>query len=231
MKHGKPDIYKFTVITLIVLAAGFADYMQSSLFPTPYNRIISALIIVFALATFLLLSHLWFYKPYLCMLDKINKYYTDILNESTITDESNANFSIDERINDLEALISHYKSTQKQQSDLVCKLTATNKVLDQNGKFANAIVQITNEILRSGDIHSILQLILNKAVEIIPNAQKGSILLYNNGFLEYKAMCGYDLDALKDFKFNIEEIFQYDAKDLYEPIIIHNVEELTVFNY
>ncbi|HYE09770.1 MAG TPA: sensor domain-containing diguanylate cyclase, partial [Patescibacteria group bacterium] len=99
-----------------------------------------------------------------------------------------------------------------------------NKVLDQNSKFANAIVQITSEILHSRDIHSILQLILNKAIEIIPNAQKGSILLYNNDFLEFKAMYGYDMEALKDFKFSFNEIYQHDAEDIYEPIIITDVE-------
>jgi diguanylate cyclase (GGDEF)-like protein len=166
--------------------------------------------------------------PYTRLSSKLDEYSKEMLDEIAMTKGSNDNLSIPTQVNNIEDLINLYKFSQKQQTELVCQLTNTNKVLDQNSKFANAIVQITSEILRSGDINSILQLILNKAIEIIPNAQKGSILLLNNDFLEYKAMYGYDMEALKDFKFNINEIFQNNAEDLYEPIIIPNVEQFNI---
>lgn len=228
MKQEKKSFIKHTIIAFLLLLIGSIDFLSRRLFTSNYHPLISLLIIVVAIIAFINISHRWYYMPYIHVLSKIDEHYKDMLDDIAISKDSKNNLSIHTRVNDLEELINLYKSAQKQQTELVCQLTNTNKVLDQNSKFANAIVQITSEILRSGDIHSILQLILNKAIEIIPNAQKGSILLWNNDFLEYKAMYGYDMEALKDFKFNFNEIFQYNAKDLYEPIIIPNVEEFNM---
>ena len=228
MKQGKTHIIKHTIMAFLLLLIASIDFLTRSLLTSIYHPFISLFIIIVAIIAFISVSHRWYHMPYIHVLNTIDRYYKDMLNDIAIAKDSNSNLPFHTRVNDLEDLINLYKSAQKQQTELVCQLTNTNKVLDQNSKFANAIVQITSEILRSGDIHSILQLILNKAIEIIPNAQKGSILLWNNDFLEYKAMYGYDMEALKDFKFNLNEIFQYNAKDLYEPIIIPNVAEFNM---
>lgn len=224
MMQGKRHI----ILAFLLLIIGLTDFLNRILLASNYRPSISLLIITIAVIAFISFSHKWYYVPYLFMFRKVNEHYKDMLDDIAITSDYTGIISTPASVNELEYLINLFKSTQKQQTELVSHLTNTNKVLDQNSKFANAIVQITSEILRSGDIHSILQLILNKAVEIIPNAQKGSILLWNNGFLEYKAMYGYDIEALKDFKFSFNEIFQYNAEDLYEPIIIANVEEFNM---
>lgn len=211
-------------MALLLLLIGSVDILNRSLFTFNYHPFISLLIITLVIIVFINISHRWYHMPFTSLSSKLDEYSKEMLDEIAMAKGSNNNLSIPTQVNSLEELINLYKFSQKQQTELVCQLTNTNKVLDQNSKFANAIVQITSEILRSGDINSILQLILNKAIEIIPNAQKGSILLLNNDFLEYKAMYGYDMEALKDFKFNINEIFQHNAEDLYEPIIIPDVE-------
>lgn len=222
MYERKNGIIKHMALALILLLISSNDYIYRSLLTFVYQPSISLLISVLLISIFIVLIHKWYQLPYLHVVRKIDKYYKDMLKDtSNIKDHLLA----DTKINSLEDLLDLYKSAQRQQTELVCQLTNTNKVLDQNNRFANAIVQITSEILKSGDIHSILQLILNKAIEIIPNAQKGSILLYNKDLLEYKAMYGYDIEALKDFKFSVSEIYQYNAHNLYDPIIIPDVEK------
>ena len=228
VKQGKTSIKKHIIITFLLLLISSIDFLYRSIFASNYHPFISLIIAAVGIIAFVAILHRWYHMPYVHVFSKINEHYKDMLDEIVAAKDSNNNSPINTRLNHLEDLINFYKSTQKQQTELVSKLTNTNKVLDQNSKFANAIVQITSEILRSGDIHSILQLILNKAIEIIPNAQKGSILLWNKDYLEYKAMYGYDMEALKNFKFSFNEIFQYDAEDLYEPIIIPNVEEFNM---
>jgi len=113
---------------------------------------------------------------------------------------------------------------RKKDQILLKKLKNSNILLERSNKITNAIMQITSEILSSGEIDEVLQTILDKAIEIIPNAQKGSILIYNGSSLEYRATLGYDFKVLKHIKLGIDEIFQYDSKNLYEPCIVHNLE-------
>lgn len=107
---------------------------------------------------------------------------------------------------------------------LLEKLRNNNILLERNSKITDAIMQITSEILSSGEINEVLQTILDKAIEIIPNAQKGSILIYNGSYLEYRATHGYDYEVLKHLRLNIEDVFQYDSRDFYEPCIVNNAE-------
>lgn len=225
MNQGKLKLYMHVLLAFCFVSVSFIDYFYRLLFNSAYSPFLSFLLILFALTVILTVVHIVLFKPYKNMLIEINKSYKDIMSELTITEEEKNCLITDQNFGNFQQLIELYKTSQKQQCELVCELTNTNKILDQNNKFANAIMQITSEILSSKDIHSVLQLILEKSIEIIPNAQKGSILLYNKDFLEYKAMYGYDLEALKDFKFTFDEIFQGSAKDIYEPIIIHDVEQ------
>lgn len=224
MKQGKHAFLRHVLLAFGLLFISFLDYIYRSLFSSSYNPLISLILILCVFSAFARISHMWFFKPYAKMLHKLDKYYKDMLGEAAASIDDDSALSLHNQVRNLEHLIDHFKFKQQQQSDLVCQLTSKNKMLDQNNKFANAIVQITSQILQSKDIHSILQLILDKAVDIIPNAQKGSILLVNENHLEYRAMYGYDMDALKDFKFELHEIFQNGAENLYEPIIINDVE-------
>ncbi|OGO76699.1 MAG: hypothetical protein A2Y23_10935 [Clostridiales bacterium GWB2_37_7] len=223
MKQVKSALIKHSMLALALLFISFIDYFYRNLFDSSYNPFVSLLLVILTLSATIYFSHKYYLRPYKILFSEVNNCYKEMINELAM-DEDN-NLPSQKQAHSLEEMLNLYKSAQKHQLEMVCQLKNTNKVLDQNNKFANAIVQITSEILRSGDIHGILQLILNKAIEIIPNAQKGSILLYNEDYLEYKAMYGYDMEALKDFKFNFNEIFQYHVEDIYEPMIITEIEK------
>lgn len=108
------------------------------------------------------------------------------------------------------------------QEGLLKKLENANILLERSNKITDSIMQITSEILSSGEINRVIQTILDKAIEIIPNAQKGSILVNNGSTFEFKASHGYDFEILKDLKLDLEELFQYNLQDFYEPCIMKN---------
>lgn len=229
MNRARLHMYRHAFLGLLLVSIGFVDLVYKLFFDQYYNSYISCAIVVAVLFALISFYHKWYLNPYTDMLNKLNELYNDALDESAAASSREnkiKNFTYDKvPYVILENLIEHYKQHHEEQAQIVDKLKINNTLLEQNNRFTNAIAQITSEILRSGDIHGILQLILDKAIEIIPNAQKGSILLYNNGYMEYKAMHGYNIEALRGFKFSIEEIFQYNSEDLYTPIIICNVEE------
>lgn len=230
MNRAKQHFLRHLLMALAIVSVGLVDLSYKLLFGQRYSPYISCIIEISILLALLSFYHIRYLRPYTNMLNNLNKYYEAIIDEAAASN-SKSNTKIMRATYDkvpyvvLEKLIQHYKTHHEEQSLLVDKLKINNMLLEQNNKFANAIVQITSEILRSGDIHGILQLILDKAIEIIPNAQKGSILLYNGDHLNYRAMHGYNIDALKDFKFTIQEIYQYGTDDIYAPIVIHDVEE------
>lgn len=127
----------------------------------------------------------------------------------------------------IDKIISYHLKQEKKQQALLEKLRNNNLLLQRNSRITDSIMDITSEILSSGEIDEVLQTILDKAIEIIPNAQKGSILIFNGSTLEFRAVCGYDFEVLKTLRLGLEEIFQYNSKDLYEPCIITNPE---IFN-
>ena len=123
---------------------------------------------------------------------------------------------------------STYKSKQK---ELINKLRSKNILLKRNNMITDSIMKITSEVLSSGEIDYILQTIMDKAIEIIPGAQRGSILIYNGSVLEFKASRGYDSSALENLKLSIEEVFQYNSEDFFEPCIISNPKKFNENNF
>lgn len=112
-----------------------------------------------------------------------------------------------------------------QQETLMEELKQNNLLLERNIRITDSIFQITSDILTSGEIDEILQNILEKAIEVIPNAQKGSILFYNGEKLEFRAVKGYDFEVLRKIQLSIDEIFLSHSDDFLEPCIINDVEE------
>ncbi len=107
-------------------------------------------------------------------------------------------------------------------------LEAQSRKIEQMKNITNSIMEINNEILASGEIDNLLQMILNKSIDIIPNAQVGSILFIENDKLIYKASKGYLFNELTDITYNIEDIYQcklYNSGDLYEPTIVNNLHK------
>jgi len=83
-----------------------------------------------------------------------------------------------------------------------------------NLKFKNIIYSLLVESSNIDNRDDFYNLILAKAIEAIPNADKGSILHKDeNSRMIFKAANGHDLDALKKVELYIEQTFLYTKTD------------------
>lgn len=124
----------------------------------------------------------------------------------------------------LQKAIQYKKEQEEKQQQLLEQLKSSNTMLERSSKITDSIIKITSEILSSGEIDETLQVILDKAIEIIPNAQKGSILIYDGEVLRFRAVKGYDYNVYKDVSLKINELLQFNSTDFYQPCIVSNPE-------
>ncbi|MGB9829452.1 MAG: GGDEF domain-containing protein [Thermotoga caldifontis] len=68
-------------------------------------------------------------------------------------------------------------------------------------KFSEAMLEITESFLKGEKADKLYQLILQKAIEVVPNAQAGSVEVKRNGKWIFVAAVGYDLEGLKQIEF------------------------------
>jgi len=79
------------------------------------------------------------------------------------------------------------------------------KMEEALNKSLEAITELTQGLLK-GILAPSYQFILEKAVEIIPGAQAGSVLIKNGDYYEFAACVGYDFAQLSKVKFKPEEL-------------------------
>ncbi len=104
------------------------------------------------------------------------------------------------------------------------KLYGEYQDLNQNYKIIQGMMDITPEMLKDDNLDNLLQVILTKAIDVIPKAQTGSILIKNNNQMVYRAAVGYDLDLLKEVNLQFEDMYQYKLGNLYEPTVIKDIK-------
>ncbi len=95
--------------------------------------------------------------------------------------------------------------------------------LSQNYKIIQGMLEITPELLKDDNLDNLLQLILEKAIEAIPKAQSGSILLRNNDQMIFRAAVGYNLELLKKVNLRFEDMYQYKLGNIFEPQVIKDI--------
>lgn len=91
-----------------------------------------------------------------------------------------------------------------------------------------SVNEISDSILTIENTQQLFQLILEKAVKCIDDAQMGSLLILNNcDELEFKAMVGYDFEKFKNVNILLEDCFlyKYNHGDTSKACIIRNIEE------
>lgn len=113
------------------------------------------------------------------------------------------------------------------------ELQEANKILEnqkskieQMNKITKSIMEINSEMISSGEIDRLLEMILDKALSIIPKSRCGSILLLENGRLRYRSVKGYLSDKVKNITYKLEDTCHYriyGAVNLYEPMIIQDL--------
>ncbi|WP_448375447.1 sensor domain-containing diguanylate cyclase [Fervidobacterium sp.] len=81
------------------------------------------------------------------------------------------------------------------------------KMEETANKALEAISEMTQGLLK-GILVPSYQFILEKAVEIIPGAQAGSVLIRNGDFYEFAATVGYDFSQISKVRFRPEELAQ-----------------------
>lgn len=117
------------------------------------------------------------------------------------------------------------------------ELQEANKVLkkqkckmEQMNNTTKAIMEINSHMLSSCEIDSLFEMILCKALDVIPSGTIGSILFMQNDKLVYKAAKGYFPDKIKKIGYKLKDLRQYkvhdmNIKELCNPIIISNLEK------
>ncbi len=96
--------------------------------------------------------------------------------------------------------------------------------IEQNFRITKSMMEITPEMLLDDDLDKLLNRILLKAIENIPRAQSGSILIKEGDEMIFRAANGYDLNLLKKIHLRFEDMFQYKIGNLYEPAVIQDIK-------
>lgn len=93
----------------------------------------------------------------------------------------------------------------------------------------DTLLKVNHLFLNLNDSKDYYAMILASAIDVIENASKGSILLYNADLdkFEFQTCVGYDFDELCKVKLSLEETFLFKNShgNYHEPIIIKNVRE------
>ncbi len=93
------------------------------------------------------------------------------------------------------------------------------------------LLDITHEMISINDTSALYDLFLKKSIELVPGAQKGSMLLLNDdNQLSFVAAKGFDLNRLRGVHLNAYDSFlSLNRKTLRtEPYIINNMHEKNV---
>ena len=89
-------------------------------------------------------------------------------------------------------------------------LMRVNRELARSNLLNKAMLEISNSIVRIQNLDELLQQVLEKAVNIIDSADKGSIMIANReGKLSFRAVYGYDMAGLSRITLSPEETFIY----------------------
>ncbi len=78
-------------------------------------------------------------------------------------------------------------------------------------KLREAMLEVTQSIIRTEKIDTIYELILKNALKSIKHAKLGSIMLEDKGKLKIISQIGFEDDSIKDFQIPITESFLYKA--------------------
>jgi len=93
----------------------------------------------------------------------------------------------------------------------------------------DTLLKVNHLFLNLNDSKDYYAMILASAIDVIENASKGSILLYNSEIdkFEFQTCVGYNFDELSKVKISLEETFLFKNShgNFHEPIIIKNVRE------
>lgn len=103
-------------------------------------------------------------------------------------------------------------------------LQRTYRDLESSHKITEAMLRITTEVLKNDRLNDVLDLVLKEATHLVPKSQAGTILIFNGEEMEFRASFGYDIKSLQKITLKVEDLFQSQLPDKYEPTIVKNLE-------
>lgn len=112
-------------------------------------------------------------------------------------------------------------STHRIFSKWINSYESTKKILE-------SIIEISDSVLKIKKTEQLFQLILEKLVEIIVDAEMGSLMILNDANqLEYKAVVGFDFEKFKSIRLNLEDTFLYrmGKGNINQPCIIREIDK------
>lgn len=78
-------------------------------------------------------------------------------------------------------------------------------------KLRDAMLDVSQSVVKIGDMDLFYQMVLKKAMEAIPSAELGSVLLKKDEFLEVSAQSGFNAESIKDFRIPLKDSFIFKA--------------------
>ncbi|MFO7883129.1 MAG: PAS domain S-box protein [Kosmotogaceae bacterium] len=94
-------------------------------------------------------------------------------------------------------------------------ITQEKIIKKETEKYKNVyqvILEMTTLALRTGWKEDYYNLLLEKIVSAIPEADKGSCVIRKDGYFEFVAACGYDIGELKEVDFSVDEVMSYSRE-------------------
>lgn len=116
------------------------------------------------------------------------------------------------------------------------ELQETNEVLmrekrriEKMNDITKFIFEINSQIISSGEYDKFFQIMLDKTLDVIMKGKMGSILMMEDNKLCYKATRGYISENIKGMAYDVENLYKYNIKDSFEPIIFKSAGEKLFF--
>lgn len=81
--------------------------------------------------------------------------------------------------------------------------------LSKSLKIREALLEVSQSVMETSNVNDFFHLILSKAVDAIPNAELGSVLLAKGEALEVAAQIGFQKESIEDFNLPLKESFLY----------------------
>lgn len=119
-----------------------------------------------------------------------------------------------------------YKQKQKEQ----LQYEQQHHLFERSYDITNQLLQLTPKLLVQEDLDHLLELVLDRAFELIPSAQSGSVLIKKGDDMEFRASIGYQLDILQKVRIKFQDTYQYRLGIYSEPTVIKDVKTFNEAN-
>lgn len=123
-------------------------------------------------------------------------------------------------------LVILYSHKKKITALMFQELDKTKKNLEQLNHLRDSMLEITQAIVGTENPGDLYDIILSKAIDAIPKANVGSILMRDeNGLFHCSSQKGFDKEILEDFALPLEEtiLWKYTKGNIYRTEVINDV--------